>query len=162
MGWAERANPKSLVNREPVNLWLDDFRPAPEGWEHVTNVEAAKHVLLTGMVKHASLDHDLGACVDCLGGLSEEEWLERHGFVSMPHCSHVGTGYDLVCWMEETGHWPEVRPTVHSANPVGAQRMRLAIAREWTRRANVESAKSVGHASVSGAVGTSEPPQDSQ
>jgi hypothetical protein len=38
--------------------------------------------------------------------LTPDEWLEKQDYASMPNCSHFGTGYDLVCWMEETGHWP--------------------------------------------------------
>lgn len=66
-----------------------------------------------------------------MGGRTVEEWLALSGYQSMPHCSHVGTGYDLVCWMEQTGHWPRQKPLVHSANPVGAARMRQAIDRHY-------------------------------
>ena len=56
----------------PVFLWLDDVRPAPEGWVHVKTVEEAKGYLVKGNVQRASLDHDLG----------DDE---------------AGTGYTLVC-----------------------------------------------------------------
>lgn len=113
-----------------MNLWLDDIRPAPDGWHHVKTVEEAKELLLSGEVLRASLDHDLGACSEC-GGDDPEAWLERTGYQSMPHCDHVGTGYDLVCWMEETGNWPTYRPAVHSANPAGRARMEAAIEANW-------------------------------
>lgn len=119
-----------------VNLWLDDMRPAPEGWILAITVDEAKLLLSTGQVERASLDHDLGACRACYekvcpGNITPEAWLESTGYLSMPHCEHVGTGYDLVCWMEKTGHWPKEKPKVHSANPVGAARMRLAIDRYY-------------------------------
>jgi hypothetical protein len=94
---------------------------------HVKTVHEAKAFLETGRVAFASLDHDLGACDECSEGLTPDEWLEKQDYASMPNCSHFGTGYDLVCWMEETGHWPTVYwPTVHSANAVGR--------RAWSRQ----------------------------
>jgi len=108
---------------EPIDLWLDDIRPAPEGWKHVRTVEEAKAVLRDGNVRYCSLDHDLGACDDCMQGLTPEQWLAKTDGTSMPNCSHFGTGYDLVSWMEEHNIWPWVLPRVHSANPVGRERM---------------------------------------
>lgn len=79
------------------------------------------------MVQKASLDHDLGACEKCMDGKTWGQWLAKHDWQQAPNCDHFGTGYTLVCWMEETGHWPKEKPTVHSANPVGRQRMQQAI-----------------------------------
>lgn len=112
-----------------MNLWLDDYRPAPEGWTHVYNIDAAKAHLLDGQVEYASLDHDLGACGTCMRGLSVDQWMEEHAFESMPNCEHFGTGYDLCLWMAEKGIWPKNKPLVHSANPVGRDRMRGVIER---------------------------------
>ena len=67
----------------------------------------------------------------CCEGLTTDEWLIKHQFKSMPHCSHFGTGYDLVCWMEENNMWPVHKPHVHSANPVGAAKMRIAIDKQY-------------------------------
>lgn len=116
-----------------VNLWLDDMRPAPVGWVHVKTIQEAMPYLKAGNVQKASLDHDLGAC-DACNGRTAEAWLEEHDYKSMPHCEHFGTGYQLVCWMEETGLWPAEKPTVHSANPAGRLKMQMAIDREWLRR----------------------------
>lgn len=106
-----------------MKLWLDDIRPAPAGWHHVKNIREAKDVLMTGLVTHASLDHDLGACAECMGGKTVEEWMADHNNQAMPYCSHVGTGYDLVCWMEENNIWPSIGIVIHSKNPVGKARM---------------------------------------
>jgi hypothetical protein len=111
----------------PIRLWLDDMRPAPAGWIHVKTDAEARKYLERGDVQQASLDHDLGACQSCMGGMDVSEWLAKSGMQSMPHCEHFGTGYTLVCWMEETGRWPANKPTVHSANPVGRARMQAAI-----------------------------------
>ena len=91
----------------PTKLWLDDVRPAPEGWEHVYTAEEAIARFATGEVIAASLDHDLGP-------------------------SDAGTGYDVLVWIESAmgcGAWygPLPRLHVHSANPVGRKRMLAAV-----------------------------------
>jgi NAD+-processing family protein with receiver domain len=116
-----------------IYLWLDDDRPAPEGWIGVTTIVDAKLHLETGRVDRASLDHDLGACETCMDGMDVDEWLEAHHFRTMPHCKHVGTGYDLCVWMAQTGYWPKEKPTVHSANRVGRRRMNGVIAKYFPR-----------------------------
>lgn len=123
-----------------MNLWLDDVRnPAAydlADYIWVKTVEEAKEKILTGEVVNASLDHDLGACPDCLGGRTFEQWLAENNGKSTPNCSHYGTGYDLCLWMAETGHWPKHKPIVHSANPVGRERMRGVIDRYFPRGEN--------------------------
>lgn len=116
---------------EMISLWLDDMRPAPIGWIHVRTAQEAQGYLSRGIVQRASLDHDLGACSECMGGKTPEQWLVETNYQAMPHCEHFGTGYTLVCWMEETGHWPIEKPNVHSANPAGRQKMQAAIARRY-------------------------------
>jgi hypothetical protein len=78
-----------------VNLWLDDIRdPADfgcDGFNWVKTVGDAKVLLLTGQVEQASLDHDLGACDECMGGKTAEEWLVETDFTAMPNCTHVGS-----------------------------------------------------------------------
>jgi hypothetical protein len=101
-----------------VLLYLDDVRSPPEGWTLVKTVEEAKALLLAGEVECASLDHDLGI-IEVRAGVFEER--------------EAPTGYDLVKWMMETGHWPKRKPVVHSANPPGAAAMRQAIERHWRR-----------------------------
>ncbi|MFW3121471.1 hypothetical protein MMAG44476_27288, partial [Mycolicibacterium mageritense DSM 44476 = CIP 104973] len=43
-----------------VKLWVDDERPAPEGWVWVTRPAEAIRALATRTVTDLSLDHDLG------------------------------------------------------------------------------------------------------
>ena len=115
-----------------MNLWLDDMRPAPEGWHHVKTVQEAKDALLTGSVVRASLDHDLGACPACLNGRTPEQWLTETNYTQMPNCEHFGNGYQLICWMEENGIWPPEGTRVHSANPAGSFKMRQAIEKAYS------------------------------
>lgn len=112
-----------------MKLYLDDYRPAPDGWVLVKTVALAQALLASGAVVEASLDHDLGACDACMGGKSVDEWLMDTDFRTAPHCTHIGTGYDLCLWMVETGHWPAQKPIVHSQNEEGAARMRGLIDR---------------------------------
>lgn len=88
-----------------MKLWLDDVRPAPEGWTAVQNAADAIAVLRSGCVELVSLDHDLGP-------------------------TEAGTGYDVAAWIEEQAAscaLPRVMWRVHSANPVGVRRMEVAL-----------------------------------
>ena len=84
-----------------TNLWLDDCRPAPDGWTWCKTVPEAMILLATDKVFQASLDHDLGL--------------------------HMPTGYDLCLWMAETGHWPNITPYVHSNNAMYSGKMSRLI-----------------------------------
>lgn len=80
-----------------MRLWLDDLRPAPEGWIWIETVEGAIELIFSGEVVEASLDHDLG------DGQQE--------------------GYRLVLYMAENNLWPKEAISVHSSNPPGSERM---------------------------------------
>lgn len=112
-----------------MNLYLDDLRPCPDGWTLARNITEAKAFLKTGHVERCSLDHDLVACAACLTETPDLGYKDG----VMPSCSHVGTGYDLVVWMAETGHWPKVAPVVHSQNQQGKARMHQAIDQHYDR-----------------------------
>jgi hypothetical protein len=108
-----------------LSLWLDDSRPAPQGWLRVTTVRNARRLLEARLVRDLSLDYDLGWCADCI---AKGEHLKASG---RRHCEHTPTGYDLVKWMAETEHWPLAPPAVHSGNVEGGARMLGMIARYW-------------------------------
>jgi hypothetical protein len=88
-----------------IDLWYDDWRPAPDGWVWARTTREAMTLLASRRVRRASLDHDIF-------GDSQQ-------------------GSDLVDWMEATGHWPEQIPMVHSANPAGKFYMERVIARHY-------------------------------
>lgn len=101
-----------------MKLWLDDVRPAPEGWVWVKSVAEAKEQILAWANDgeewtHASLDHDLGA--DPSAGL-----LARGS-------SRDGSGYDLVEWMCDESRLPTEAVTIHSWNSTGARRMAFLL-----------------------------------
>ena len=94
-----------------MKVWLDDVRTAPAGWLRCWTPEEVIERLRTGEVAVMSLDHDLG--------------------LDTPEAER--TGYNVLLWLEAevgSGSWsgalPEIR--THSANPVGRERMRRAIA----------------------------------
>lgn len=74
-----------------MKLWVDDLRPAPNGWHWAKTSGEAIVVLAACPVDAVSLDHDLG----------EDD-----------------TTRAVVLWLCEHDAWP---PTVHvhTANPVG-------------------------------------------
>lgn len=88
-----------------VKIWLDDERPAPEGWTAVRWPQEAIDWLQTQRVTHISLDHDLGD-------------------------DARGTGYDVIVWIEAEMRRSGFKPpqiTVHSANPAARVRMAAGI-----------------------------------
>ena len=137
-----------VLTRKPelqrvLSIWLDDSRPAPSGWLRVTTVASAKRLLEAGIVGQISLDYDLGWCAECV---TRGEHLKHSG---QRHCPHMPTGYDLVAWMAETGHWPSHPPVVHSGNMDGGARMLGLIAREWREHVTEgDGSRSVEHSST--------------
>ncbi len=84
-----------------MKVYLDDIRNAPDGWHRVYWPEEAIELLIKGDVTHISLDHDLGD-------------------------DTRGTGNDVITWIEEAVINHGFKPptiVVHSANPVGRERM---------------------------------------
>jgi hypothetical protein len=102
-----------ILLHAPVYLWLDDLRPAPKEWRWCKTVAEAIEVMQTEDVEAMSLDHDLDDYTSA-GGSGRES-----------------TGLDFVDWMVEHNRWPAQKPVVHSANPVGRQRMKATIDRYW-------------------------------
>ncbi len=86
-----------------MKLWLDDCRPAPEGWIHTRTAWEAIDRLRSGQVDEMSLDYDLGS-------------------------SGEGTGLDVVQWLvlAREGGREECIPSkiaVHSRHAAGARKM---------------------------------------
>lgn len=105
-----------------VKLWLDDVRPAPEGWVHAKSVKEAIEIMSTHRVEEMSLDHDLDVCPVCHPNV-------KKGDILPPCTCRESTGYDFVLWMAKNNNWPTTKPYVHSMNPAGAQAMRQTIER---------------------------------
>jgi len=95
-------------------LWIDDRRPAPEGYNVVAaTVSEALAFLSTRRVQKISFDHDLG---------------------------EGGEAYEVASVIEQAAHNGELDRLewqVHSANPIGAERITAAMKsadRFWMQR----------------------------
>ncbi len=128
-----------------MKVWLDDVRPAPEGWIPIQDYDDFVNFMWTmghdgvSQIEEMSLDHDLGANCDlCYGVVDDasQTVVQNCGGPDAIHwtsgtclrdCRCHKTGYDAVSWMQNTGLFPPKRPTVHSMNPVGRQRMEQVI-----------------------------------
>jgi hypothetical protein len=97
-----------------MKVWLDDERPAPEGWVACRWPKEVIELLETGNVTEMSLDHDLGDLYI--------------------------TGYDVVLWLEEKCHEdPEFHlpvVMVHSSNAPARIRMKQALRAIQDRKLN--------------------------
>jgi hypothetical protein len=117
-----------------MNLYVDDVREPYTGYEVVRTVEDAQRMLASQDVNRCSLDHDMGACDDCVARGKHVGDMVTPETTFMNWCPHVLDGTKLVQWMIETGNWPRQKPEVHSANPAGRMRMAGLIERYWPER----------------------------
>ena len=97
-----------------LKLWIDDVRPAPEGYVWCKSVNGAKMVIMNSglyalkneskTIELIDIDHDAGEFV------------------------HEGGDYiKLLDWLEETGRSYPIH--IHSMNSVGVENMRRIIQR---------------------------------
>lgn len=101
-----------------MRLWIDDVRPAPEGYKQyqfksvaITKAFIQQYELYGDKddpIELIDLDHDAGE-----------------------YTSQGGDYINLLNWLEETGRNYPIR--IHSMNPVGVENMRRIIKRNgWT------------------------------
>jgi hypothetical protein len=95
----------SVIFLNPIKVYLDDLREAPEGWIRVKTAQEAIELLKQGNVEEISLDHDLGDEVN-------------------------GTGYDVIIWMEEKVFlekfiYPRIH--IHTANISAREKMEKGV-----------------------------------
>lgn len=94
-----------------MKLWLDDLRPAPQGYEHARSVNEAIGIIRiaeqSGIeIELLDLDHDLG------------EFAEDGG-----------DAIKLLDWLAERESFYPIE--IHTANPVGRANMERMIERYW-------------------------------
>lgn len=84
-----------------TKIWLDDNRPAPDGWLWVKTAQEAIDAIIKYKPTHISLDNDLGII------------------------SEVGEGYHVAQFIEQGAYYKQIQPmhmTVHTQNyPRGRQ-----------------------------------------
>lgn len=90
-----------------MKIFLDDERKSPAGWEKTRFPELMIHFLDKYEVKEISLDHDLG----------DDEF--------------IGTGYDVLLWIEEKVYNDEnynpPKINIHTANSSARIKMEMAV-----------------------------------
>ena len=96
-----------------MKLWIDDVRPAPEGYVWCVSVGQAKQVIRANELRKEpiellDIDHDAG-----------------------DYAFDGGDYIKLLDWLEETGRNYPIR--IHSMNPVAVENMRRIIQKNgWT------------------------------
>lgn len=98
-----------------LKLWIDDVRPAPDGYKWCRSVEEARITI--------------GFAEDVLFALRPDRTIE---LIDIDHDAgeYAADGGDyikLLDWLEETGRNYPIR--IHSMNPVGRGNMRAIIRR---------------------------------
>ena len=103
-----------------MKLWVDDMRPAPEGYKWCKTVNEARWAI---------------GYVDEMLTKTQDSYYKLE-FIDMDHDAggYANDGGDyikLLNWLEETGRNYPIR--IHSMNPVGVENMRRIIQRNgWT------------------------------
>ena len=96
-----------------MKIWIDDCRPAPEGYLHATSVYKAKAIIVRTErrqeeIELIDIDHDAG-----------------------DYFQYGGDYIKLLDWLEETGRNYPIR--IHSMNVVGRKNMEAICKRNgWT------------------------------
>lgn len=120
-----------------MRLWIDDVRPAPEGYRWIKSVNEAKEIIQASE-----------KCVERHMTLADKAFRERdyqvrtinYNIADVADITLIDTDHDagdfaydggdyikLLDWLEETGRNYPIR--IHSANPVGVMNMRRIIER---------------------------------
>lgn len=92
-----------------MKLWIDDVRPAPEGYKWLFSVNMA--------TAYIELVEARGDCIEIID-IDHDAGDYAHG---------GGDYIKLLDWLEETGRNYPIR--IHSMNPVGVANMRAIIQR---------------------------------
>lgn len=106
-----------------MKLWIDDVRPAPEGYIWCKSVNGAKSI-----IKHLERDLSFDYYVENI----PYDKLDKIEVIDIDHdageYAQCGGDYiKLLDWLEETGRNYSIH--IHSMNPVGVENMRAIIRR---------------------------------
>ena len=100
--------------KDILKIWVDDVRPAPEGYVWLKSVNEVKkyladpHILCNYEIKLIDLDHDAG-----------------------DYAKDGGDYIKILDYLEMVGYDGDLR--IHSMNPVGVQNMRNIIQKNGWR-----------------------------
>lgn len=91
-----------------IKLWIDDCRPAPEGYVWCKTVNEAKLIIQN---------------IETLYSIEETAYLPSIALIDIDH--DAGDYINILTWMERQGY--NIPIHIHSMNPVGVQNMRAII-----------------------------------
>lgn len=112
-----------------MKLWIDDVRPAPEGYIWTKSVKDAKNFILsTENYENGSLDELDYDWLDDYNGPIELLDLDHD---AGDYISQGGDYIKLLDWLEATGRNYPIR--IHSQNVVGRMNMRAIIQKNGWR-----------------------------
>jgi hypothetical protein len=92
-----------MDSRRMIRLWIDDVRPAPQGWYWAHTSTEAILFFQNKLIDEVSFDHDSGDGDDFI---RVALWLE-----------------EMACFNQ----YHRVKWNIHSANPVGREALRMAL-----------------------------------
>lgn len=104
-----------------MKLWIDDVRPAPEGFVHIKSVDEAKECIIFAEEQCAKRND---VYYDCSIFIIEVIDIDHD---AGDYANYGGDYIRLLDWLEETGRNYPIR--IHSQNPVGVKNMRRIIQR---------------------------------
>lgn len=115
-----------------MKLWIDDVRPAPEGYVWCHSVWRAEKEICVREMKNLSLKEELRSGIHTKPAKEILTLIDEIELIDIDHdageYAQFGGDYiKLLDWLEETGRSYPIR--IHSANPVGVQNMRAIIQR---------------------------------
>ena len=101
------------MNRRCIKIWLDDIRPAPEGFCHCHSVNEAISVILHCEQRHIAIER-----IDCDHDLGD-------------FAADGGDGIKLLDWLATRNTLYPV--AIHTMNPVGRLNMERMVKRYRNR-----------------------------
>ena len=108
-------NERNILDaKQPVKIWLDDIRPAPDGYYHCHSVEEAKRNILKCEENGRNI-----AVIDCDHDLGD-------------FANDGGDGISLLDWLAERNSLYPIE--IHTMNPVGRENMERLLEKENMRK----------------------------
>ncbi len=106
-----------------MKLYIDDIREAPEGWTLARTINEAINIIsMYGQeITDISLDHDISHQVKV--GEVSRPYPCNETFKAVAH--YIVTFWTLEFYRDKTIKFPNI--TLHTANPVGAERMEAIL-----------------------------------
>lgn len=104
-----------------MKLWIDDVRPAPEGYRYCRSVNEAIDIIIAYEFMYKASGENTFYRIEIIDIDHDAGQFEQYG----------GDYIRLLDWLEATNRNYPIR--IHSMNPVGVENMRRVIKRNgWT------------------------------